>query len=171
MGIYNVNYVAWGYNIVKMAGGWFSDLWKKTYVLWHQSIPQHDCRCKYRKAGPIASQAPFHIANNCWHQPGLFKPSEQTSSLELHVLQRTTSCQHINSNVMTKWWKLLLMMIQQPWFFADRSGDEFRTVLLVCFQKTDQILVLPPLDRMTNWHPHIMGIMATLQTESRPAQQ
>ena len=79
-----------------MAGGWFSDFRKKTYVLWHQSIPQHDCRCKYRKAGPIATQAPFHIANNCWHQPGLFKPSKQTSSLELHVLQRTT------------WWKRML---------------------------------------------------------------
>lgn len=118
MGIYNANYVAWGCNIVKMAGGWFSDLRKKTYVLWHQSIPQHDCRCKYRKAGPIAGQAPFHIANNCWHQPGLFKPSEQTSSLELHVLQRTM------------WWKRM-----QDWqlcdtttldFSANRSEDEFR---------------------------------------------
>lgn len=74
-------------------------------------------------------------------------------------------------NVMKTDAGLAVVWYNNPWFSPTDQKMNFGAVLLVCFQKTDQILVLPPLDRMTNWHPHIMGIMATLQTESRPAQQ
>ena len=76
-------------------------------------------------------------------------------------------------NVMKTDAGLAVVWYNNPWFFRQKTDLKmnFVKVLLVCFQETDQILVLPPLDRMTNWHPHIMGIMATLQTESRPAQQ